>query len=50
MKRSRKIDPAFRTAFILLVSTSFVLLVWQCTRRPPGPARIDLHSAVPGKP
>jgi hypothetical protein len=50
MKKTRKIDPAFRTAFVFLVSSTLVLLVWQCTRRPAGPARIDLHVDTPAKP
>lgn len=43
MKPTGTFDRPFRTAFIFLVSVSLVLMVWQCSQRPPGPARIDLH-------
>jgi len=50
MKPKRKFDRPFRIAFIVLVSTSLTLLVWQCSQRPPGPARIDLHVEPPANP
>lgn len=50
MKPTRKFDRPFRIAFIVLVSTSLTLLVWQCSQRPPGPARIDLHVDPPANP
>ncbi len=50
MKRLRKFDRPFRIAFTILVGMSLILLVWQCSQRPPGPARIDLHVDSPAGP